>query len=111
MGTRSIGSRITYDATRALKDLGPRRTVQHTVEGLAPGARLTLEVLDWEHGNVAEAWHHLGEPLNLTPLETERLRGVADALHRETLVVPDTGVLEILLDLPPWAVASLVQEG
>ena len=66
-------------------------------------------MLDWEHGNVAEAWHRMGEPLNLTPQQTDRLRDVADALHRETLVVPDTGVLEILLDLPPWAVASLVQ--
>lgn len=110
MGTRGLGSEITYEATRPLKDLGPRRAVQHTVEGLAPGTRLTLEVLDWDHGNVAEAWHQLGEPLNLTPQQTARLRDVADDLHRETLVVPGTGVLEILLDLPPWAVASLVQE-
>ena len=76
-----------------------------------PGTRLTLEVLDWEHGNVAEAWHQLGEPLNLTPQQTDLLRAVADSVHRETLVVPDTGVLELRLDLRPWAVASLVQEG
>ena len=68
-----------------------------------------LEVLDWEHGNVAEAWHRMGEPLNLTRQQTEHLRTVADALHRETLVVPDSGVLELRLDLPAWAVASLVQ--
>lgn len=111
MGTRSVGSQITYAATRPLKDLGPSRTVEHTVEGLAPGTRLTLEVLDWDHGNVAEAWHQLGEPLNLTPQQTDRLRDVADALHRETLVVPDTGVLELRLELRPWAVASLVQGG
>ncbi|GEL99973.1 GH39 family glycosyl hydrolase [Cellulomonas terrae] len=111
MGTRAIGSETTYEATRRLKDVGPTRTVQHTVEGLAPGTRLTLEVLDWDHGNVAEAWHQLGEPLNLTPQQTDRLRDVADALHRETLVVPDTGVLELRVDLRPWAVASLVQGG
>lgn len=110
MGTRGIGSRTTYESTRALRDMGPSRTVQHTVDGLEPGTRLTLEVLDWDHGNVAEAWHQLGEPLNLTPQQTDRLRDVADALHRETLVVPDTGVLELRLDLRPWAVASLVQE-
>ncbi|KQR10967.1 beta-xylosidase [Cellulomonas sp. Leaf334] len=110
MGTRAIGSQITYTATRPLRDMGPSRTVRHTVEGLAPGTRFTLEVLDWDHGNVAEAWHRLGEPLNLTPQQTDRLRDVADALHRETLVVPATGVLEIVLDLAPWAVASLVQQ-
>jgi xylan 1,4-beta-xylosidase len=110
MGTRAIGSRITYGSTRSLADLGPSRRVRHTVEGLAPGTTIAVEVLDWDHGNVAEEWHRMGEPLNLTPQQTARLREVADALHRETLVVPDTGVLEIDLDLRPWAVASLVQD-
>ena len=111
MGTTAIGSRITYEATRRAGRTWARAARSSTPSsGLAPGTRLTLEVLDWEHGNVAEAWHQLGEPLNLTPQQTDRLRDVADALHRETLVVPETGVLEIRLDLPPWAVASLVQE-
>ncbi|GAA1874560.1 GH39 family glycosyl hydrolase [Myceligenerans crystallogenes] len=110
MGTTAIGSRDTYAATRELAAKGPARRVRHTIEGLTPGTTFTLERLDWEHGNVAEAWHALGEPLNLTPARTEHLRAVADALHRETLVVPDSGVLDLDLDLPPWAVASLVEQ-
>ncbi|MGY4645940.1 GH39 family glycosyl hydrolase [Cellulomonas sp. URHB0016] len=110
MGTTAIGSRITYEATRPLADKGPTRVVQHTVGGLAPGTTLAVEVLDWDHGNVAEAWHQMGEPLNLTPQQTQRLRDVADGLHRDTLVVPDTGVLELRLELRPWAVVSVVQD-
>jgi xylan 1,4-beta-xylosidase len=109
MGTTALGSRITYEATRALAAKGPSRRIRHTVEGIAPGATFAVEVLDWEHGNVAEAWHQLGEPLNLTRGQTERLREVADGLDRRTLVASDDGTLEIDVELAPWAVMSVVQ--
>ena len=73
------------------------------------GDELTVEILDWEHGNVAEAWHQMGAPLNLTREQTAELRHVADGLHRRRSSADD-GVLDILT-LPAWAVASVVQEG
>ncbi|WP_129336555.1 GH39 family glycosyl hydrolase [Cellulomonas endophytica] len=108
MGTRGIGSANRYDETRHLAEVGPARRVRHTVEGLEPGSSYAVEVLDWEHGNVAEAWHLMGAPLNLTRQQTAELREVADRLHRSTLTVSDAGVLEIDLELPAWALASLV---
>lgn len=107
MGTRPVGSETTYEATRKLAEAGPGRTVRHTVEGLVPGTVYQVERVDWEHGNVAEAWHRMGEPLNLTPAQTAELRTVADALHTSTLTVSEAGVLDIDVDLPPWAVLSI----
>lgn len=109
MGRRSVGSQDTYAATRSLADVGGSRRVRHTVEGLLPGAVVTFEMLDWEHGNVAEAWHGLGEPLNLTREQTASLTRTADALSRTTVTVPDSGRLEIDVELPAWAVLSVVQ--
>ncbi|NKY38202.1 hypothetical protein [Cellulomonas septica] len=68
-----------------------------------------VEVLDWEHGNLAEAWHQMGEPLNLTRAQTAELKAIADDLHRWTVTIPESGVLELDLDLSAWAVASVAQ--
>ncbi|HZL04492.1 MAG TPA: beta-xylosidase [Coriobacteriia bacterium] len=109
MGTRPVGSESTYQATRGLAAMGPSRTVRHTVEGLIPGTVFRVDSVDWEHGNVAEAWHQMGEPLNLTQDQTTSLRRTADDLHRTTLTVSEGGVLEIDIDLPAWAVTSVNQ--
>ncbi len=111
MGTRPIGSAEAYEATRDLADVGPSRRVRHTIEGLVPGAAYRVEQVDWDHGNVAEAWHRMGEPLNLTRDQEAALREVADGLRRSVLTVSAAGVLEIDLDLPPWAVASVTPSG
>jgi xylan 1,4-beta-xylosidase len=108
MGTRGVGSARTYAETRDLARMGPARRIHHTVEGLVPGAVYTVEVLDWEHGNVAEAWHQMGAPLNLSRRQTSELREVADRLRRHVLTVSGTGALEIDVELPAWAVMSVV---
>jgi xylan 1,4-beta-xylosidase len=107
MGTEGIGSENSYAATRRLAERGPGRRVCHTVDGLAPGAVYRVEQLDWEHGNAAEVWHQMGEPLNLTRDQEARLRAAADDLLRSDLTVADDGVLTIDLDLPAWAVVSV----
>ena len=109
MGGASVGSRDSYAETRALASAGPDRRIRHRVEDLAPGTRLDLEILDLEHGNVAEEWHRLGEPLNLTRRQTEQLRERADALRREVITVPSSGVLDLDIVLPGWAVLSVVE--
>lgn len=109
MGSRGVGSARTYADTRHLAEVGPSRRLRHTVQGLAPGARFEVEVLDWDHGNVAEAWHRMGAPLNPTRAQTAELHAAADALARTTLTASAAGVLEIDVELAPWAVLSLVQ--
>ena len=107
MGTRGVEQHDSYAAARLYKEIGTARRVRHTVAGLEPGTVFQVELLDWEHGNAAEAWHQMGEPLNLTRAQTAELKAIADDLRRWTLPVPESGVLEIDIDLPAWAVASV----
>ncbi len=107
MGKTGLASRNTYADTRHLADVGPAKTVRHTIEGLPPGARFAVEILDWDHGNVAEAWHQLGAPLNLSRQHVTDLTRVADSLDRRTITVDANGVLTIDIELAPWAVMSI----
>ena len=109
MGCRTVGSANSYEATRTLRGARPSRRIRHSVGGLDPGTMFLVEILDWEHGNVAEAWHRMGSPAQPSPAETAYLSAVADALRRFTLTVPESGVLDLDLDLAPWAVMSLWQ--
>lgn len=107
MGTTGLRARRTYADTRELAHQGPARRIRHRIEGLPPGAEFAVELLDWEHGNVAEAWHRMGSPLNLSREQTARLHAAADRLNRSTLSAAEDGTLHIDLDLPAWAVASI----
>ncbi|MEV4328143.1 beta-xylosidase [Microbispora rosea] len=109
MGKKGVRAQNSYDATRALAEIGPSRRIRHSIGGLEPGTTFLVEVVDWEHGNVAEAWYRLGSPLNPSRAESEHLRRVADSLLRFTLTVPATGVLDLVVELAPWAVMSLRQ--
>jgi xylan 1,4-beta-xylosidase len=109
MAMRAVGSASSYPATRTLAEKGPNRRIRHSIAGLKPGGAFLVEVMDWEHGNVAEAWYRLGSPVNPSPAESRYLSAVADSLLRFTLTVPDDGVLDIDVDLAPWAVMSVWQ--
>ncbi|GAB3235300.1 beta-xylosidase [Glycomyces halotolerans] len=109
MGTKAIGSADSYQATRALANTGPSRRIRHSIGGLEPGTVFLVEIMDWEHGNPADAWHGLGSPLNPSREESRYLSAVADALLRYPLTVPESGVLELDIELEPWAVMSLWQ--
>ncbi len=107
MGSASVGAATRYVQTQRLAHEGPSRRIRHSIAGLTPGSVYTVEVLDQEHGNVAEAWHAMGEPLNPTRQQVTDLHRIADDLDRRTLTVDADGVLDIDLDLAPWAVASV----
>lgn len=109
MGTKSVGGANSYSEARRHAGEGPARRITHTVAGLSAGAVYDVEILDWEHGNVAEAWHQKGEPLNLSRQDVADLKKVADALDRRTLTVDAAGVLTIDVELPAWAVASIAR--
>ncbi|WP_433559365.1 GH39 family glycosyl hydrolase [Pseudonocardia xinjiangensis] len=109
MAMKSPGSANSYSATRALAGVGPNRRIRHSIGELLPGRTFLVEIMDWEHGNVAEAWYNLGSPINLSRVESKYLGEVADSLRRFTLTVPDSGTLEIDVDLSPWAVMSVRQ--
>jgi xylan 1,4-beta-xylosidase len=108
-GPTPLRAETTYEDTRDRIGYGPSRSIRHTVSPVPPGATFRVETLDWNHGNVAEAWHRMGEPLNLTRAQEAELRRTADELGIRTLTASDQGTLELELDLPPWAVTSVVE--
>nr|WP_205835218.1 beta-xylosidase [Microbacterium sp. CFH 90308] len=107
MGSRSVGDATSYAQTRRLAGEGPARRISHSVSGLIPGDIYAVEILDLDHGNVAESWHQLGEPLNLSRQQVADLKRIADDLDSSTLTVNDDGVLAIDITLAPWAVMSI----
>ncbi|MFF2633043.1 beta-xylosidase [Microbacterium sp. NPDC058021] len=107
MGSRSVGSATSHTDAARLAVEGPERRITHAVAGLTPGDAYLVETLDQDHGNVAAAWHALGEPLNLTREQVADLAGVADELDRRTLLVDAGGELTIDVTLAPWAVMSV----
>ena len=107
MGSASVGAATKYAQTRRLADEGPARRISHSVTGLVPADVYAVEILDQEHGDVAQAWHRMGEPLNLTRQEVSDLTTIADDLHRSTLTVDSDGALTIDILLAPWAVMSI----
>lgn len=107
MGSRSVGDATSYEQTRRLAGEGPARRISHSIAGLIPGDAYAVEILDQDHGNVAEAWHRLGEPLNLSRQQVADLKRIADDLSTSTLTVNDDGVLAIDITLAPWAVMSI----
>lgn len=109
MGSRSVGSATCYAQTKHLAEEGPARRIAHSVGGLAPGDEYDVEIVDLEHGDVARAWHELGEPLNLSRRQVEELSAIADDLDRRTLTVSSDGVLDIDVVLAPWGVMSIVR--
>jgi xylan 1,4-beta-xylosidase len=79
---------------------GSSRTMEITFRGVAPDAKVTLERVDDEHGNVLVRYAAMGKPLD--PTETQ-----VNQLNRETaLDAPQPGRLhggKLMLELKPNA--------
>lgn len=93
-------------AARVLAD-GTPATLKLDLRGLRPGETLLLEWVDEHHGDAAALWRQMGAPENLTPAQTEALRGAAEATGRRVLRADGAGRLTADLPLAPWAVALL----
>src|SRR5665647_2618276 len=102
----SISSTPSLDAVSTYRSM-PSATARRC--SVCVGVRFVVETLDLGHGNVAEEWYRMGSPTNLTPTQTEHLRAVADGMERYVLTASSDGVLEIDVELAPWAVMSIVQ--
>jgi xylan 1,4-beta-xylosidase len=67
---------------------GTARTMELTFRGVPPGAKITLQRVDSEHGNVLPRYAAMGKPLDPTPDQGEQL-------NRETaLPTPEVSALK-----------------
>lgn len=60
---------------------GSPRSMNLHINGFPPDARVTLQRVDQDHGNVLPRWAAMGKPLNPTPPQAEKL-------NRETVLGP-----------------------
>jgi xylan 1,4-beta-xylosidase len=54
MAMKGVGSANSYQAARALAEVGPSRRIRHSIGGLEPGTTFLVEIVDWEHGKGRE---------------------------------------------------------
>ncbi len=90
---------------------GEPRGLDLVLDGLRPGANVSVEWLGGEHGNAIAAWRRLGSPRE-TSREQERLIDrLARATRVETLTADADGVVRLKTTMPPWSVVLLRQVG
>lgn len=71
--------------------------------GLTPGATVSIETLDHEHGYAYAEYEKMGRPHSPSRQQTEHLKRVAWDTKKETLQADSQGRLEIKRTLTPWA--------
>lgn len=101
VGSREIAERMLMKGTPCACTL--------RLAGLRPGARLSVETLDQEHGNALAAWDALGRPEPPARAQTRALIEAAWATRKETLIADGDGVAQYQCMLAPWTV-MLVEE-
>ena len=79
------------------------------IQDLSPNAAVLVETVDASHGFALRQWQAMGSPSSPTPDQTSILRKFAWDTHRQIVSVKKNGVLNLKLNLAPWAVA-LVRE-
>ena len=81
---------------------GATRTLELAFQGVPPDARVTIERVDSDHGNVLPRYAAMGKPLNPTPAQV-------DQLNRETALGPPEAARlragHLKLELSPNALA------
>jgi xylan 1,4-beta-xylosidase len=83
---------------------GTSRTMEITFRGVAPDAKVTLERVDEEHGNVLARYAAMGKPLDPTEAQVNQLN------HETALGDPEQGRLQggrLTLELKPNALVLL----
>jgi xylan 1,4-beta-xylosidase len=79
------------------------------IHHLSPNTAYLIETVDAGHGFALRQWQAMGSPPSPTPDQTSLLRQFGWHTHRQVVSVNTNGVLDLKLNLMPWAIA-LVRE-
>ena len=86
---------------------GTARAIDVRIHGLPAGARVLVEQLDADHGDVVTEWERRGGPAELSRELTEHLRAAAWATSTTELQADASGTIHLKQTLPPWAVLAV----
>lgn len=92
---------------QATQSQGVDSVVTVALSGLAPNAKLKLEVMDENHGTAVNTWLAMGAPDNLTRAQEATLHAVANTLAEQLFTADENGCLNTSITLPRWGVALL----
>ena len=77
------------------------------IHHLAPNTAVLIEIADSDHGFALRKWQAMGSPSSPSPDQTSLLRDFAWNTDRQIVNVKRNGVLNVSLQLAPWAVALI----
>ncbi|ROP49104.1 MULTISPECIES: GH39 family glycosyl hydrolase [unclassified Rathayibacter] len=98
------------DVAEATLRLGSVTMLPLRLEGLEPGSRFVIEIVDEVSGNAMHEWRRIGSPLNLSRTEAAAIDAFARATRRLEIEVDASGVLELSLAVEPWSIVLVQQE-
>jgi xylan 1,4-beta-xylosidase len=87
--------------------LGRLKQLQIEFTGLKPGAKILIETLDKQNGNVLAIWESLGNPENISREQAKLLREKAAATKLEEFAADASGNFKFQRAIEPWSVVSI----
>ncbi len=98
-------------ATANMKDLsyGTSKTLDLKLKGFKPHAKVLVEVMDKDNGNVYSDYLKMGSPHSPNKLQTEQLKKAAWNTKKINVSVGADGVLCFRYNMPPWC-CMLIKE-
>lgn len=104
-----ISSYPDYTKAQAIQEMGCEKELFLTLEGLKEGTKIQMEVLDVEHGCVAEEWKKLGYPRNFTMKQTAKLQKTSIVTNKTEYIADSEGKVVIETTIGKWAIAAITQ--
>ncbi len=87
----------TYMSKSSSRDLDIK------IEGFAPNTSVSIETLDYESGNVMQAYRAMGSPADPTREQINALKTASWDTKKEVLTTDASGVLAIKREITPWS--------
>lgn len=97
----------TRDIADSVLAQGTARTITVSIRDLPANTAYQIEIVDKDHGNAMAKYKTLGYPLNLSRSDVTEIKAVAKNTRREVFSSNSAGELNLVFDLPPWAIALL----
>lgn len=79
------------------------KNLDATLTNLKPNATFSVEIMDFENGNVFEDYKKLGSPRSLSLSQTQHLKERGWATKKHTVKSDDKGTLSLNYTLSPWS--------
>ena len=99
----------TLQAADEIDSSGATREFELNLGHVKPGTAFLVETLDRHHGDGLFAWEEMGKPEPPNREQTEELRKLAWATHKEIVTADTSGRVHLAMTMPAWSVVLIKQ--